>query len=291
MNDYIIFMDASADVDLEVIRKSGIKCVPMEYSLGDDMLTCIGEETPERLKAFYDSQRNGQLTKTTQIAPFNYISAFSEYMKEGKSILYFALSSGLSSTFESVCSIKEELEEQYPGSKLYPVDTLGATAGIGMQLERAVSNKEAGMSIEENYKDIEEYKTKVNYLFMVPDLMYLKRGGRVSEASAVLGTALNIVPLIKIDENGKLVVFEKKRGAKLAVKELVKLAAEGWDSAYGNTGYIINADAPETAQMLQEKLKEALPDVTFKVTGLSPIIGAHTGPGMAAVVVVGNRVG
>ena len=289
MNDYIIFMDASADVDPSVIAEADIKCVPMEYSLGEEMLTCVGLETQERLKAFYDSQRNGELTKTTQIAPYNYITTFSEYMNEGRSILYFSLSSGLSSTFESVCSIKDELEEKYPDARLYPVDTLGATGGIGMLIERAASNRSAGMSIEENYNDIEAFKLNVNYLFMVPDLMYLKRGGRVSAASAVLGTALNIVPLIKIDENGKLVVFEKKRGAKLAVKELVRIAAESWEPQYGNTGYIINADAPETVQMLQDKLKEALPEVNFKVVGLSPIIGAHTGPGMAAVVVAGHR--
>ena len=282
-------MDASADVDINILDTAGIQCLPMEYSLGDKIIICKGRESAQRLKSFYDSQRGGDLTHTTQIAPHNYIEVFSKYMSKGYSVLYLSLSSGLSSTYDSAVSAKAELEKRYPDTVLYVVDTLGATAGIGMSIERAVANKEAGMSIEENFADLEEYKKHIQHILMVPDLMYLKRGGRVNAASAVLGTALNIIPILEINDAGRLAVTAKKRGPKLAIKELVQMAKDRYDPAFGNVGYIVNADDPEMRDLLTEKLSEALPNVTFKQTGLSPIIGAHTGPGLTAVVVAGNR--
>ena len=289
MNDYIIYMDASADVDIDVIKEGGIKCVPMEYSLGEEMKTCIGLETTEELKAFYDSQRGGDLTKTTQIAPYNYVEAFSKDMEEGKSILYFSLSSGLSSTYESSCTAKGILEEKYPDARLYCLDTLGATAGIGVLLEHALRNKNNGMSIEDNFNDLETFKKRVYYTFMVPDLMYLKRGGRVGASTALLGTALSIVPMIRIDLNGKLDTFDKKHGNKQAIKELAKIAETTHDPESGESIYIINADAPELEASLTEKVQALFPDTVIKHVGLSPIIGAHTGPGMVAVVTTGRE--
>lgn len=198
--------------------------------------------------------------------------------------MYFCLSSGLSSTYESSLLAAENLKEQYPEAKLLPVDTLAATGGIGILVERAVENRKKGMSLEENYEDMKAFVPHLRHYFMVQDLMYLKRGGRVSAATAIVGSALNIKPLLKIDESGKLVTVDKKRGNRAAMTALFTFFRENYHPEICNTIYICDADTPELAESLVEKVREAAPDVVIRRTMLSPIIGAHTGPGMLSMI-------
>ena len=203
MYDYIICMDASGDIIKEAASKNGIEFVPMEYSLGDEMRTSRGCESEELLKKFYDGQRNGDMTKTSQISPYMYEEYFRQFLKNGKSILYFCLSSGLSSTYQSSILAAENLKEEYPDVEVLPVDTLAATGGIGLLVEKAIENRTSGMDIHENFESVKALVPYLRHFFMVQDLMYLKRGGRVSAATAIVGSALNIKPILKIDENGK----------------------------------------------------------------------------------------
>lgn len=287
---YLIFVDVSADVDEEYGSSHDLHYVPMQYSLGDEMRTCCGVETAEVMKQFYDGQRNGDLTQTSQISPYMYEEYFGPYFEQGYSILYLCLSSGLSSTFQSSLMAKEELKEKYPDLDLYPVDTLAATGGMGVLVERAIRNKENGMSIEENYASICEATKKIRHWFMVEDLMYLKRGGRVSAATAIAGTALGVKPILKIDEEGKLITIAKKRGAKMAINEVFSLFCKTYDTeCKDDIISIVHADAYETAMILKDKIEEAYPGVTVRVGYLSPIIGAHTGPGMFAICHMGSR--
>lgn len=284
---YLIVMDASADIDSKVFIEEDIRFIPMQYSLNEEMRESKGIESEELLKSFYDSQRSGELTKTTQITPYQYINFFSKLLNEGYSILYLSLSSGLSSTYQSAMLAASELNDEHKDEKVYVVDTLGATGGIGVLLELACKYRKEGKSIEENCALLNNAKLKLHHFFMVQDLMYLKRGGRVSGATAVVGTVLGIRPILKIDENGKLVNFTKRRGNKLALEELAKLFNENYE-LNDSPIYIVDGDAKELGDFLASEIKKLIPEAVVKRNMLSPIIGAHTGPGLVAVCFIGK---
>ena len=284
---YLIVMDASADIDSKVFIEEDIRFIPMQYSLNEEMRESKGIESEELLKSFYDSQRSGELTKTTQITPYQYINFFSKLLNEGYSILYLSLSSGLSSTYQSAMLAASELNDEHKDEKVYVVDSLGATGGIGVLLELACKYRKEGKSIEENCALLNNAKLKLHHFFMVQDLMYLKRGGRVSGATAVVGTVLGIRPILKIDENGKLVNFAKRRGNKLALEELAKLFNENYE-LNDSPIYIVDGDAKELGDFLASEIKKIAPNAVVKRNMLSPIIGAHTGPGLVAVCFIGK---
>ena len=284
---YLIVMDASADIDSKVFLEEDIRFIPMQYSLNEEMRESKGIESEELLKSFYDSQRSGELTKTTQITPYQYINFFSKLLNEGYSILYLSLSSGLSSTYQSAMLAASELNDEHKDEKVYVVDSLGATGGIGVLLELACKYRKEGKSIEENCALLNNAKLKLHHFFMVQDLMYLRRGGRVSGATAVVGTVLGIKPILKIDENGKLVNFAKRRGNKLALEELAKLFNENYE-LNDSPIYIVDGDAKELGDFLASEIKKIAPNAVVKRNMLSPIIGAHTGPGLVAVCFIGK---
>lgn len=289
MSKYLIYMDVSGDIDEAYAKEKGLRFVPMEYSLGDEMRVSDGVQPDDIMKKFYDGQRNGDLTKTSQISPYMYEEYLDEAFKEGYSVLYLSLSSGLSSTYQSALMAKAELKEKYPEQDFYPVDSLAATGGMGVLIERAIRNKEAGMGIEDNYEDLVAATHKIKHYFMVQDLMYLKRGGRVSATTAVVGTMLNVKPILEINEEGKLITIAKKRGNKAAISGLQDYFKEHFDdSLKEDVIYIVDADIKELGDSLADTIRQQYPDVTVRRSTLSPIIGAHTGPGMVAVCFMGK---
>lgn len=288
MSDYVICMDASGDIVREIAQENGIEFVPMDYSLGEEMRTSHGCEDEAVLKRFYDGQRGGDLTRTSQISPFMYEEYFGKFLGEGKSVLYFCLSSGLSATYEGSMLAARNLKEAFPEQEVLPVDTLAATGGIGILAERAVENRKKGMGLRENFDAVSALVPKLRHFFMVQDLMYLKRGGRVGAATAIVGSALNIKPILKIDENGKLVTIDKKRGNKAAMMSLFAYFKDNYNPELGDTVYICDADTPELADALVEKVKAQEPGAAIRRTMLSPIIGAHTGPGMLSMILLGR---
>lgn len=286
---YVIFSDISADIPADYAGENDIRFISMRYSLGDEDRVCEGIEAEEILKRFYDGQRDGDLTRTSQISPQIYMDVFTPVLKEGKDILYLALSGGLSSTYQSSCLAAGQLKERFPEREIVCVDSLAATGGMGLLLEAAVQNRKEGMSLAENGKWLEENRLSVCHWFMVEDLMYLKRGGRVSAATAVVGSALNIRPILKIEEDGTLKNFAKARGTKRALNSLVDYYEAASDKRPGERVYILHADSQENAEYLEEKVKQINPQCSVTKMMLSPIIGAHTGPGMCAVVHFGRR--
>lgn len=286
---YVIFSDISADIPAGYAKENDIRFISMRYSLGDEDRVCEEIETEEVLKRFYNGQRNGDLTRTSQISPQVYMDVFTPVLREGKDILYLALSSGLSSTYQSSCLAAGQLKEQFPEREIVCVDSLAATGGMGLLLEAAVQNRKEGMAPAENGKWLEDNRLKVCHWFMVEDLMYLKRGGRVSAATAVVGSALNIRPVLKIEEDGTLKNFAKARGTKRALNSLVDYYEAAGDKKPGERIYILHADSQENAEYLEEKVKQINPQCSVTKMMLSPVIGAHTGPGMCAVVHFGRR--
>lgn len=284
---YMIFTDVSADIDKEFAREKDIHFIAMDYTLGEEVRHCDGIEDEEILKKFYDGQRGGDFTKTSQISPANYIEAWEPYVKEGTSILYLSLSSGLSGTFQSSNLAARDLMEEYEGVSIISVDSLAATAGMGLLAEAAVYNREKGMSIEENADWLNENKLRINHWFMVEDLMYLKRGGRVSATTALVGTTLNIKPILTIDREGKLPNIDKKRGVKATLNRLFEFyqaSAKEAEQEFENTIYLIHADDSGKVDITEKLIRDANPNARIKKMMLSPIIGAHVGPGMTAVI-------
>lgn len=282
--DYKIFIDASADILPDFAVHYDIGIIPMVYTIDEEEHLCDHVETQEERKRFYQAQREGRLTKTSQTSPQMCMDAFREYASQGISVLCISLSSGLSGSFSSAGMAAEELMEEYPNVSIVCVDSLAASAGIGLLAERAALNREKGMSLSENAVDLNEMRMRLQHWFMVDDLMYLRRGGRLSAASAVIGTALSIKPILKIESDGKLVNFAKKRTAKMAMSALLSFYNESADRSGDEHVFIVHSDNPEGAEFLKSEVASVSPDSRIDIVQLSPIIAAHTGPGLCAVI-------
>lgn len=288
--NYYIYADVSIDIDMEFARENDIRFVPMEYMLGDDAFNCTEPETDETMHVYYEKLRHKVPTKTSQITPNSYVEIFEPAVREGIPILYLALSSGLSDTYSSARMAVRLLQEEYDNDSINIeiVDSYGATGGMGLLAEAAVANRKNGMSISENADWLRAHSRNILYWFKVEDLMYLMRGGRVSATTAIVGTALNIKPILTVNHEGKLDTIDKKRGNKQAVKNLIERFNASYDPSLGTTAYICCSDCIPEAEKLRDMLLDAHPELTIRITMLSPIIGAHTGPDMIALIHWGN---
>lgn len=286
---YVIFSDVSLDIDKEFAKANDIRYVPMEYVLGEETFFCEEPENDEMMHNYYEKLRNKIRTQTSQISPTRYMDVFEPLVKEGKSILYISLSSGLSNTYDSALLAVRDLSEEYDNVNIEVVDSLGATGGMGLLVESAVANKNAGMSLKDNAEWLRKRARNVNLFIKVEDLMYLMRGGRVSATSAIMGTALSIKPILMVDGEGKLATIDKKRGNKHAIKALVERFDNTYIKELGNTVYISCSDCIPDAENLKAILLEKYPELNIKITMLSPIIGAHTGPDIIALIYYGQE--
>ena len=282
MNDYKIFIDLSCDIDGDYVNDNNIGFVPMQYQIGEETKISTFVESDEVMKVFYKAMKDGLITSTSQITPFKYVEYFTPFCEKNIDILYLPLSSGLSQTYTSAKMAKEELLKKYPNAKIEIPDTLSATAGISLLAHLAVDNKNNGMTIEENAKIIEDAVKKIKATFLVENLTYLKRGGRIKASTAFIAGALNIKPVLIINKEGKLETIAKKHGIKKAASYIVDTFNEEWDGEH-KLVYISHADAIDTANYIKDKLLEQHNDLTIKIIMISPIIGAHVGPGMCAL--------
>lgn len=278
INDYIIFTDASADVALDVSNAHDVHFISMPCEADGNIFDCTGVDNDEKLKMFYSDIRTGSLPKTTQITPFIYEEIFTPFLESGKSVLYLALSSGLSSTFESAKHAAESLNTKFENAKLLPIDSIGATGAMGILTERMIKNREAGLSAEDNQADIEELKHHIYTTCYVEDLHHLKRGGRIGAATAVIGAALKIKPIIKITADGKLETNAKPKGERKAIMHLSEVYADHVDLTSDSPVYISDADNTEMADIMEAEIKKTNPNADIRRRMLSPIIGTHLGP-------------
>lgn len=287
--NYEIIADVSLDVDRDFAKENDIRYVAMQYTLGGEEFHCTEPESDEMMHNYYEKLRHKVPTHTSQIVPNHYIEAFEPYIKEKRPIIYISLSSGLSNTYESALMAVSMLKEEYDDVQIEVVDSLGGTGGMGLLTECAAKNRKEGMSLEDNAAWLREHARYINYWFKVEDLMYLMRGGRVSAATAVIGTALNIKPILTINAQGKLDTVDKKRGTKQASKNMAERFEASFCPEISKTVYICCADCMEDADTLKKMLLASHPDLTVRVTMLSPIIGAHTGPDMLSLIYFGEE--
>lgn len=293
MENYTIFTDAAADIPLEWYSRYKIQSVPMEYTLSGQTHTILpGEMEKDKIcDSFYDTLRRGETTSTTQATPYKYIEAFSPVLEAGNDILYCSFSSGMSGTWHNALLASEMLKEQYPERTIRCLDTLSSSAGQGLMVLQAAMLKEQGKTLEENAVWLEEHRQAMNHWFLVDNLDFLKRGGRVSPTAAFLGGKLQIKPILTIAPDGQLVIAEKVRGRRQSMERLAAIFRIGNDFQSVPPVVFINyAGCREDGELLADLVREtASPNVQVFVTPLSPFIGAHTGPDMLSVCFWGKR--
>ena len=255
MNDYILLTDSSCDLPAEMYAELDLKYVPLTFHHNDEVYKNYHDERDIRIKDFYEQMRHGKVFKTSALNIQDFASAMEPFLTEGKDILYIGFSSGLSSTYNASETAANELKEKYPDRKIYTVDSKSASLGQGLLVYLAAKQRQLGKSIEEVRDYAEEMKLKVCHYFTVDDMKYLKRGGRISGATAAIATVLNIKPVMHVDNNGKLVAIEKARGRKAAVKSLINRAVEGAVQLNEQVFFISHGDCIEEAQQLGETLK------------------------------------
>ena len=229
------------------------------------------------------------MSVTSQINPEEAVQMMEPFVKEGKDILHLGFSSGLSGTLNSMMIAGEELSERYPEAKIIIIDTLCACLGEGLLLYKALQLKEQGKNIDEIAAWVEENKLHICHDVTVDDLNHLHRGGRVSKTTAVLGTLVQIKPIIHMDDNGKLQVIGKERGRKKSLNKIVDMAVEqskGWDN---DIIMITHGDCIEDAEYVAKLVREKMGIDNILINNIGTVIGSHTGPGVVAVFCMGNK--
>lgn len=276
MREYQIFTDATSDLqeDLE-----SVKVIPMNVEIGDKEYV-YGPQGNISCKEFYGLQKEGYYASTSQINILEYEKYFEEALKEGKDVLYISFSSGMSGTYQTACLCKNELQESYPDQRIICIDSLCAAVGEGLLVEEVDKKKREGLSMDELVDWIEDNKMNLCHWFTVDNFDHLKHGGRVSAVAATLGNTLNIKPLLRVDEEGKLRVVKKIRGRHKAMVAQVECIAKTWSPEISKSVVIGHGDDLKAAEELKEYVENKLPDAEIYISDIGPIIGAHTGPGV-----------
>ncbi len=287
MSNYVIYTDSACDLSKEFLSELGVPCRSLCFRFEGEDREYDNYELSA--KDFYDQMRAGGVAKTAAVNNEAFKEAFKEQLEQGLDVLYIGFSSGLSTTYNSARIAAEELLEEYPDRKVLTVDTLAASAGQGMLVALAVKMKNEGASIDEVAKFVEDNKLKLCHWFTVDDLVYLKRGGRVSAAAALVGGLLGIKPVLHVDDEGHLINMEKVRGRKAALSSLADKYGETADDKEGGLVYISHGDCEDDANTLASILNERYGAKVSVITNVGPVIGAHSGPGTLALFYVGSK--
>lgn len=286
MQDYALFMDVSGDVLPNTAKENGIHIITMEFIIENGIEVYDYFNSTFDLDEFYKKIAKKVDVKTSQISPTKFVEQFEPVLKEGKSVLYVCLSSGLSSTYSSACTASAELKEKYPELDVLVVDSLSATVGIGIVVERMIKNKQKGMTLQENFNDLQVFKAKSKVLGVINDLDMLKRGGRIRKTTAFFGGLLKIKPIVQVEsETGTITLLSKSKGMVNGVKHLFDYYKTHRDE---NSDLVYISDTGETVyfEKLKEMIRAEFPNVTVKYKILSPIIGCHLGTGSLAIAFV-----
>lgn len=286
MNKYIISCCSTADLSEEHFRNRSISYTCFHYELdGVQYPDDLGKSIP--FDRFYAAMTNGADTKTSQINVDEYINYFEPFLKEGKDILHLSLSSGISGTINSAMVAKDTLLEQYPDRTIYIVDSLAASSGYGLLMDRLADLRDEGQSLPEVYEWALANRLRLNHWFFSTDLTFYIKGGRISKASGFIGGMLNICPLLNVNYLGKLIprykIRTKRKVIHTVVDKMEECIEEGRD--YNGKCYISHSACYEDAKAVADLIEERFPHMNGKVliNSIGTTIGSHTGPGTVAV--------
>ncbi len=285
MANYEIFTDSSCDLPKEVIEKFELKVMQLEVII-DDKPPVLNRDID--IKDFYEQLRNGAMAKTSAVTLGHFEENMRAVLDAGKDILYLGFSSGLSATYNNGVMIIEDLLKEYPDRKILFTDTLCGSVGQGLVVYHAAKLREEGKPIEEVLEAVETIKQRVHHQVTVNDLFFLKRGGRVSAASAVAGTVLQFKPIIIVDKEGKLSNIGKVRGRKTSINELFSMLKKTQKFEELPYVFISHSDCLDDVNHLADMIKSEFPNTEIVISDIGPVIGAHTGPGAIALCHLGK---
>ncbi len=286
MSNYRIITDSCCDLPKELVASLDIDVVQLSLFFKDEELI---DPTEEQIKAMYNALRRGESASTAAVNPQGWRRAVEPVLASGQDALVLSFSSGLSTTYQSAVIAAMELMEEYPDRTVKVVDTLSASLGQGLFVYYTCKKRNEGLSLEELTAWCEENKLHICHWFTVDDLMFLKRGGRISAATAVVGTMLNIKPVLHVDDEGHLISVAKCRGRKNALEALVKKLEQDGLPGENDTVFISHGDCIEDAQAVVELLKERCGVKTVVVDYVGAVIGSHSGPGTMALFFLGSK--
>ena len=289
MNKYVLVTDSSCDLSEAMVRELDLSVLPLSFHIGENSYKDHPDRREMDPKDFYDRIRSGAMPTTSAVNPEEYIEHLTPFLEQGQDVLVLAFSSGLSTTCQSAQIAAAELSERYPERKLLVVDTLCASMGQGLLCWHAAQKRLAGESMEAVRDWCEENKLRLCHWFTVDDLMHLKRGGRVSAATAVVGTMLQIKPVLHVDDEGRLINVSKARGRRASLDALVSKAGElATEPAAQRLMLISHSDCETDAQYVADQIKEKYGVQRIELNNIGPVIGSHTGPGCVALFFLGD---
>ncbi|WP_302199202.1 DegV family protein [uncultured Gemmiger sp.] len=288
MENYVLFSESTCDLTPELVQEMDIHILPMTFTVDGQSYRNYPDNREMTPKTFYNKLRAGSMSTTSQVAISDYEEAFTPFLEQGQDILYLAFSSGLSGTYQASKAAIEELLEKFPGRRIVSIDSLQASMGEGLFAYTLAMMRKAGAGLDEVAAFATENAQRFCAWFTVNDLMFLKRGGRLSGAAAVAGTLLGIKPVLHVDPEGHLIAMEKVRGRRASLDALVKHFAQSADKNYADmTIFVSHGDCLEDCQYVADKIK-GYGVKRVCIGDIGPVIGAHSGPGTVALFFLGG---
>ncbi len=289
MSDYVIITDSSCDLPDTLVKELELEVLPLAFIMDGKTYRNYPDNREMSPEEFYGKEKEGIMATTNAVNVGEAGDAIEAVLKRGKDVLVLAFSSGLSTTCNSFQIAAGDLAGQYPDRKIYVVDTLCASLGQGMLVYQAARLRQEGKSMEEVRDWVEANKLRQCHWFTVNDLFFLKKGGRVSAATAVVGTMLQIKPILHVDDEGHLISIAKARGRRASLTALVDKVGELAEDPASQTMFISNSDCAEDAQFVADEIRKRYGTKEIVINSIGPVIGAHTGPGCVALFFTGRH--
>ena len=287
MSDYVIVTDSSADLPASLVQELGVEVLPLSFTVQGKTYHNYPDDREMDPKVFYKMLRDGEMATTSAVNVAEYTAMLEPLLQAGKDVLVLAFSSGLSTTYQSSVIAVNDLAEQYPDRKICTVDTLCASMGQGLMVWLAAQEQKKGKSLEEVRDWVEENKLRLCHWFTVDDLHFLKRGGRISAATAVVGTMLSIKPVLHVDDEGHLISMGKARGRNASLTALVDHMEQTATDV--DTVFISHGDCLADAEKVAADVKKRFGTRDVVINTIGPVIGAHAGPGTVALFFLGTK--
>ncbi len=292
MGNYVLSCCSTVDLKPEHLESRDINYICFHYSLDDvEYLDDLGQTMS--YEEFYKALENGAEPKTWQVNADEYMEYFEKFLKEGKDVVHLCISSGLSGSYNSALIAQKELSEKYPDRKLFVIDSLAASSGYGLFMDKLADLRDSGMSAEEVADWAEKNKLRLHHWFFSTDLTFFIKGGRVSKASGFVGTILGICPLLNVSFEGKLIPRQKVRTKRKVMAEIVAKMEEHADggTGYSDKCYMCNSNCLEDAKAVADMVKERFTSIDGDViiNDIGTTVGSHAGPGTVALFFWGDE--
>jgi DegV family protein with EDD domain len=284
---YEIVTDSSADLTDELLQEYGIHIVSLSFRVGGEEFPCYVQGQKTDYKQFYDRMRKGEMVDTSLIDMSTCRDIFEGILRRGNDVLYIGFSSALSGSYNAGAMVAESLRGAYPERRIATIDSLSASMGEGLLVYYAAEQRRDGKSMDEVSDWLIENRLHLCHWFTVDDLFHLKRGGRISAATALVGTMLGVKPVLHVDNEGKLVAVGKVRGRRKSLETLVDEMEKTCTNPTEQLVFISHGDCVEDAQHVERLVRERLKVKDVQINYVDPVIGAHSGPGTVALFFLG----